>query len=148
MKGILVFTGVLLSACLCAGFAQAADEESEEKEARYVLYQVAIDEKPRLLLLDTQKGRIWLHYKRQGGVAGDQDIFRGVTVEGLAYTPGESKSFDTQIEEWHAKDFIDKDLKGFREQMESEYFYEMDLKKAKELNYELEILKKAEEKKQ
>ncbi len=146
MKKALFLAGVVLAGCICTGSCQAADDQEKQKESRFVLYQMIVDEKPKIFLLDSQTGKVWLHYKKQGPT-GDQDIFRGVTVEGVAYTSGEAKALDQQIEEWHLKDFVDKEIKGFRETMESDYLYKMDLRKAKELDYELELLKRAEEKK-
>jgi len=115
-------------------------EDAGKGEGRFTIYPVEIDQKMTLVLLDTKTGKIWMYQKELSGTTSAVDQrFKGVTVEGLAYSLGDSKRIELLISDLQAKYLIEKDIKGFLEAMNSEFSYVPDVQKIKALNYNLKL---------
>lgn len=138
MKRKLRFVMLAIFVSLVFGVAYA-DENQNKEVGRYILYNMEMDQKPTLILLDTKTGKVWIYQKALSGTTSSEDKFKGITVEGLAYSLNESKKIEQQINELIAKDLINKDIKGFMETLSGEFSYNLDLDKIKAINYELKL---------
>ncbi|MDD5195277.1 MAG: hypothetical protein PHQ96_06380 [Candidatus Omnitrophica bacterium] len=130
-------------------FVYAAEDKTDV--GRYSISTITLDEKPMLVLLDTKTGRVWMYQKAlSGGVQMTEEKFRGITVEGLAYSLNDTKKLDQQLNDFIVRDIITKDetVKGLTETLLGEFSYGLDVKKLKMLNYELQLEQAAKKKEQ
>ena len=107
--------------------------ENDKEDARYALYFWENENKQIPILLDIQTGKIWQYSEGEGvnpGYTGaERPKFKGLTVEGLVYSPKDSQDLDKQIDSLHTNGFVNKELRGFKEIMFGEFSYSLDLSK-------------------
>ena len=141
-RSLFLFIAVLL-ACPLISISYGAEEAGPDKETgRYVLYTVEINKNPAPLLLDSKTGKVWI-YEDEGGFGSKKKSFRGVTVEGLAYSSGEEvKTIERQLEQWQVDGLVDKELIGFKSAVLGEFSYFMDLMKVIKINDESRVLQR------
>jgi hypothetical protein len=137
---------VLIFACLVFSLAYA-EEAVKEGVSRYTLYTVELDEKPVLVLLDTATGKIWMYQKELSTAVASEQKFKGVTVEGVAYSLNDAKKLEQYMNDLNSKGLLEKDVKGFTETMTSEFSYYLDLNKIRAINYELKLGQRSEKEK-
>ncbi|MFH1837164.1 MAG: hypothetical protein ABH862_03520 [Candidatus Omnitrophota bacterium] len=118
--------------------AHADDEDNEN--GRYTIHIAEIDSKEVPLLLDTRTGKVWRYSGKSS--FGKDDTFRGITVEGQAYSTEKKNDLDQKISGWASQGLIDKNIIGYDEAMSGEFSYSMDLLKAQQLNRTLMVEKK------
>ena len=126
---------VALSFLFINGMAYATEEDLN---GRYTIYVVEIDKKPEPFLLDTQTGKIWSYGSADG--FGKEKMFKGLSVEGLAYSSKDKEDIEQQLSEWGTKQLIDVDVKGYKDCMLNEFSYSLDLKRAQVLNKKMKYL--------
>jgi hypothetical protein len=135
MKRALLLSIAAFFVCSSVSIVYAAGSEEENGNGRYTLYVLEIDKKPTPALVDTRTGKIWFYSEGQssalGIAAGERPKFKGVTVEGLVYSPKDIAELEKQIDLLHTNGFINKNLLGFSEMMLGELSYSLDLEKIK-----------------
>jgi hypothetical protein len=138
----LARTGIavlFLSSLLTAGFA--ASSSDEKSNGRYALYIVQVDTKQVPVLLDTQTGKVWWYTEEQAvgsSIAGGVKAkFQGVTVEGLLYATKDAPDLDKALELLQSSGFVNKELKGFKENISGQFSYGIDVEKAQGISDKL-----------
>ncbi|MBU1084565.1 MAG: hypothetical protein KKG84_05665 [Candidatus Omnitrophica bacterium] len=124
---LLITATLLFTATAC--FAE------DDTDGRYELYVIEVNNKNEPILLDTETGKMWRY--EAGGTFGKNEMFKGITVEGLAYSAEKKEDMDKQISEWASKQLIDPNVQGYKDAMANEFSYSLDLKRARALNFKM-----------
>jgi hypothetical protein len=131
MKRILLISIVAFFVCVLANITCAAESDKDNENGRYALYVVEIEKKQTPVLLDTRTGKLWCYSEGQtsnlGIASGERPKFKGITVEGLVYSPKDIVELEKQIDLLHTGGFVNKNLLGFNEMMSGVFSYSLDL---------------------
>jgi hypothetical protein len=88
-------TLLLMSMFLVTPLVSAGGEDTESRAKgegeRYKIYEVSIDNKASQLLLDSEKGKMWI---LQTDMGTGKKSFTGITVEGLAYSKADIEGLE------------------------------------------------------
>ena len=131
---------IALGFLLMSGTAYTAYTEEEDLNGRYQIYVVEIDKKPEPFLLDTHTGKIWRYVPADG--FGKENLFKGLSVEGLVYRSKDAEKLDQQLSEWGTAQLINNNIKGYKAAVLSEFSYSLDITKARKLNKQMELIAK------
>lgn len=123
---------------LATDMVYGSGTEQAKETGRYALYEMTINEKVTPVLLDTQTGKVWVYQEdKVVSFSGDKFKFKGVSVEGLAYSLKESEILEKQIDAWRSDGLLGKEKKGSKESMHSEFSYIADPQRANKAESEL-----------